>query len=315
MKKWLCIYIFIFTTSFLFAQSLQDLAKQAGDENEKGNYRRAIELYTDVIAAEPTNGKWYFYRGQDFSMLNDYKSADADYSKAIALTPQYFDAYLSRAILHQTFNEPEKSINDFNQALRYVKDEAMKSFIYNNRGNSKIHRRDLQGAYNDFLRAYSIDNQSVTTLDNLGKVLNQMSRGDEALIFFKKILELDTKNVSAQSDVAYTLLNLNRFAESIAEYDLVLIKNPNSPLALSNRGLAKMNLLDYSGALDDANRSIEMYPQNPYAFRNRGMIHISMNKTTEGCADFKQSLNLGFSKMYDSEVEEFYKHYCSSTKF
>ena len=297
------------------AQSLMDLAKSAGDENGRGNYLKAIELYTNIIAAEPNESKWYYYRGQDYNMLNEFKKAEADYNKALQLTPQYFDVFLSRAILYYSLNEPEKSINDYNQCLRYLKDEKMKVFIYNNRGNAKALRKDLQGAYNDFAKAYSIDSQSITTIDNLGKMLNRMERGDEALFYFNKMIAIDSTNLSAHSDLAYTLLNLHRFQESIDQYNLVLTKNPNSPLALSNRGLAKMNLLDFTGALDDANRSILLYPENAYAFRNRGMINVGMDKNTEGCADFKQALNLGFTEKYDSEVEEFYKHHCSATKF
>jgi tetratricopeptide (TPR) repeat protein len=315
MSKALYTTVFLLLSTCLAAQSLLDLVKKASDENTKGNFLQAIEIYNDVIAADPNTGKWYFYRGQDFSILNDFKRAEADYTKAIQLTPQYVDAYLSRAILYYTLNEPERSINDYNQALRYLKDQDMRGFIYNNRGNAKALRKDLQAAYSDFEKAYDLDLKSITALDNLGKILNRMNRGEEALFYFKKITELDSNNVSAHGDIAYTLLNLNRFQESIEQYNLVLAKTPNSPLALSNRGLAKMNLLDYEGALDDANQSILVYPQNAYAFRNRGMIYLTMSKNTEGCRDFKQALNLGFSKKYDNEVEEFYRHYCSASKF
>ena len=52
-----------------------------------------------------------------------------------------------------------------------------------------------------------------------------------------------------------------------------------------------------------------------FAFRNRGMINVGMDKNTEGCTDFKPALNLGFTEKHDSEVEGFYKHHCSATKF
>lgn len=316
MEKWL-VQVLLFSLSFmsLRAQSIQDLANAAGEENAKGNYLKAIELYSLIIAADPTNSRWYYYRGQDFNMISDNKGAESDYSRAIALDPQYYDAYLSRAILYYSLDQAEKSINDYNQALRYLPDEKMRVFIYNNRGNAKVLRKDFDGAYKDFLKAYTIEPESITTLDNMGKILNRLERGDEALFYFRKMLELDSTNLSAHSDLGYTFLNLQRFHESIEQYNKVLIKNPNSPLALSNRGLAKMNLSDFIGALDDANRAIQLYPQSAYAFRNRGLIHVAMSKRAEGCADFKQALQSGFTHKYDSEVEELYKHYCSTTKF
>jgi tetratricopeptide (TPR) repeat protein len=314
-KKTQIFLITLLSTWYLQAQSVTNMANEAGEESNKGNYLKAIQLYNQIVAVEPDVAKWYFYRGQSHSLIQEYKQAEADYSKSIELAPQYADAYLSRAILYYTVNQSERSINDYNQALRYLKDDNLKAFIYNNRGYSKMQRKDIEGSYQDFMKAYQIDKNSVTTLDNLGKVLNQMDRGDEALVYFKKMTELDTNNLSAYSDIAYTLLNLSRFEESIEQYNMILIQNPNSPLALTNRGLAKMNLRDYAGAIDDANRSLQLYPQNAYAFRNRGMIYMAMGKNTEGCHDFKQALNLGFSQKYDNEVEEFFKHSCTSSKF
>jgi tetratricopeptide (TPR) repeat protein len=315
MKKTIHTYLFLLLSVYVSAQSITDMGKEANTENSKGNYLKAIEIYSNIIAAEPNTGKWFLYRGQGYSIVNDNKKAESDYSKAIELTPQYSDAYISRAILYFSINQPERSINDYNHAQRFLKDESMLGFIYNNRGNAKSMREDYEGALTDFQKAYKLDTSSITALDNIGKVLNMMNRGEEALVYFSKISELDSNNLSVHGDIAFTLLNLRRFQESINQYNLVLTKTPNSPLALSNRGLAKMNIQDYEGALEDANRSILIYPENAYAYRNRGMIFISMTKTKEGCADLKQALKLDFTKKYDSEVEDSYKYHCSASKF
>jgi tetratricopeptide (TPR) repeat protein len=315
MKKTIYTTVCLLFTFCLSAQSITDLAKDASDENTKGNYLKAIELYSNIIATEPNTGKWYLYRGQSYSIINDNKKAESDYSRAIELTSQYVDAYISRAILYFSINQPERSINDYNQAQRFLKDESMRGFIHNNRGNAKSMREDYEGALVDFQKAYKLDTASITALDNIGKVLNQMNKGEEALSYFNKISQLDSNNLSVHGDIAFTLLNLRRFEESINQYNLVLTKTPNSPLALSNRGLAKMNIQDYEGALEDANRSILIYPENAYAYRNRGMIYISMTKSKEGCADLKQALKLDFTRKYDSEVEDSYKYHCSASKF
>ena len=117
-------------------------------------------------------------------MVGDFKHAEQDYNKAIQLMPNYFDAYISRAILYFNMNDAEKSINDYNQALRYCTQTNMKAFIWNNRGNAKMLRKDNIGAYDDFKKALELDDNSPTTLSNLGNVLNILNRGEEALTFF-----------------------------------------------------------------------------------------------------------------------------------
>ena len=106
----------------LFAQkkeAILPLLKQAGIESSKNNYLKSIQLYNQIIAIEPDEAKYYFYRGQAHMMIHEGEKALADYNKSLSLTPQFFDAYLSRAILFFNLNEPEKSVNDYNMALRY----------------------------------------------------------------------------------------------------------------------------------------------------------------------------------------------------
>jgi tetratricopeptide (TPR) repeat protein len=290
--------------------TIDSLARAAGLDNAQGNYLSAIQTYNRIIALDPENGKWYLNRGQDYAMLRNFKRAEADYSEAIRRQPKLFDAYLSRAILYFSLEEHEKSINDYNHALRNTTDLGMQVFVLNNRGNAKAGRTDLKGAHADFLRAHALDSFSVVTLNNLGKTLNLMGRGDEALYYFRKLLTFDSSDIAARSEIGYTLLSLHRFEESIAEYDVILASDPNQPLALSNRSIAKLNLSDFSGALTDASQSILLMPDNAYAFRNRALIFISIEKNTEGCADLEKSLELGFSRKYDTEVETLYKQHC-----
>ena len=48
-------------------------------------------------------------------------------------------------------------------------------------------------------------------------------------------------------------------------------------------------------------------------FKWEGFLFLTKN--TEGFANFKEALNLGFIQKYNTEAEEFYKHYCYTTKF
>jgi tetratricopeptide (TPR) repeat protein len=286
------------------------LLKQAGIESNKSNYLKAIQLYNQIIAIQPEEPKYYFYRGQAYMMIHEGDKALADYNKTLALTPQYFDAYLSRAILYFNINEPEKSINDYNMALRYCPDTMMRIFVYNNRGNAKAMRSDLQGAYIDYLEAYRLDGNFVATLSNVSNILNRMNRGSEALMFLKRILEIDPSNTSIRADMGYAYMNMNQYKEAVEQYNMVLAIEPNEPISLSNRGLAKFNLQEYDAALADMNRSLELLPQSAYSHRNRGMILMTMGDKDAGCNDFAKALKYGFTEKYDDEVAKLFRYHC-----
>lgn len=307
-----CLFIaFIFEGYAQKNDSLiADLSAKAGEANGQGSYLTALRFYDELIALDPNNGKWFFYRGQDYSMLNNYKKAEADYAQAIALTPQYFDAYVARAVTYFGLGEIENAINDYNNALRYASDDAMRVFILNNRGNAKSVRGDFDGAYSDFFKAFQLDTNAVITLENLGRSLNALDRSEEAAFFIEKSLAINPSNFAAQQDLAYTYLSLRKFEASVNQYNVVLTSVPNSTLALANRALAHFNMGNNTAAFTDINRSIELNADNAYSYRNRGMINISLGRISDGCTDYQKALDLGFSEKFDSEVQEFYNYYC-----
>jgi tetratricopeptide (TPR) repeat protein len=299
--------------NMLFAQKKEavfPLLKQAGIESNKSNYLKSIQLYNQIIAIEPNEAKYFFYRGQAHMMIHEGEKALADYNKSLSLSPQFFDAYLSRAILFFNMNEPEQSVNDYNMALRYCPDTMMRIFVYNNRGNAKAMRNDLQGAYIDYLEAYRLDGNFIATLSNVSNILNRMNRGSEALMFLKRILELDPTNTSIRADMGYAYMNMNQYKESVEQYNMVLAVEPNEAISLSNRGLAKFNLQEYDAALVDMNRSLELLSQNAYAYRNRGMLLMTMGDKEAGCNDFAKALRYGFTEKYDDEVAKLFRYHC-----
>ncbi len=316
MKKIVFTLFYLSFCTFAQAQkndSVPNTAEQlnaASTAVNERNYLRAIRTYEKILQREPKNAQVWFYRGQAHFMVNDSKNALADYNRALELQPQLFDALLSRAILYYNLEQPERAINDYNLALRYCADSTtMRAFLLNNRGNAQMQRLDYAAAYNDFVAAFKIDNQVTQTMSNLALALNALGRSEEALVFFQRLAATDSSAVN-WAQLGYTYAKLNQYEKAIEQYDRALTLQPDEAFALNNRGLAKLNLKDYAGALADVNYCLSLYPNNAYAYRNRGMIYISMQRTADGCADFRQALQLNYSQKYDSEVTEFFQHYC-----
>lgn len=292
------------------------LVQQASQAGGQGNHLTAIRLYEQVIIKSVDNqsytAKIYLYRGQHYAMINDFKKAVNDYSRALELDQTLFDAYLSRAILYQSLDEPEKAINDYNRAIRFSDSSAtMLSFLLDNRGNAKMARGDYESAYTDFVKATQFVPDNTQLMTHLAQSLNELQRHEEALEIFKTIARIEENSPLNYLHIGFTLSQMRHYREAIVAYDRALTLQPNDANALNNRGLARFNLLDLEGALSDINRSIELYPTSSYAFRNRGLVNISLRQTAQGCADLKQAIKLAHVTNPNSEVEVFYAHYCT----
>ena len=316
--KTIVLFLILLTliTTLTAAQTPDSLLNAAATENANGYYLKAIRIYDKLIALKGDSAKYFFLRGQDQSIIKNNKAALADYSKALEINNQYFDAYISRGILYYSITEPEKSINDYNTALRYIQsNESLKGFIYNNRGAAKAMRKDLQGAYADYLEAYKLDNTSTAALENLGNVLILMDRGEEAMIFLRQLITFSPNHINARNQLGYTELKLNHFEEAVNQFDEALKLDPNQAMTLNNRSLAKFNLLDYTAALDDVNKAIELSPQNAYSFRNRALIRFAAASPESGCADLLIAVRLGYIEKYGKDARDLYNQNCGEAKF
>ncbi|MFM2269469.1 MAG: hypothetical protein RL757_2910 [Bacteroidota bacterium] len=315
---------FVFSLVFYFNVShgviaqplslLDSLVKQASEANAQQNYLTAIRNYDQIIAQlgeNETAAKFYFYRGQNRTFLDQNDRARTDYDRALALQPRYFDAFLARAVLFMNTDEPENAINDFNMAIRYSDSSAtILSFLLNNRGLAKRNRADFEGAIRDFRQAAIYVSTNQSTRENLAAVLLETNQTAAAIEIYEKLLAETPNSANLQMLLGMAHAQNKEFDKAISAYTQALELQPNQPAALNNRGLAHFNMHNYSAALTDINHSIDLYPNDPYAFRNRGMIRVALRQRSAGCEDFQKAIELGFSKRYDLEVAQFIKKYC-----
>ena len=84
---------------------------------DKGKYDDAIADYTKAIALDPNFALAYTNRGLAYAKKGDVDRAIADYDKAIALDPNFVLAYFNRGVVYYEKGNKEQTIADFRKAL------------------------------------------------------------------------------------------------------------------------------------------------------------------------------------------------------
>ena len=125
----------------------------ACDKVSSKNYRGAIADYSKAIALDPNFGYAYNNRGFCKHQLKDYKGAIADYSIAIKFRPNTADAYNNRGSSKDEIKDYRGAIADYSKAIELKPDNAD---AYYNRGNSKILLKDYNGAIIDYSKAIEL---------------------------------------------------------------------------------------------------------------------------------------------------------------
>ncbi len=130
---------------------------------------RAIKLYPKR-AAIPYNN-----RGLAYDKKGELSLAIADYNSAIAISPEFTDAYINRGIVYGESSLFEKAIDDFSRAIEI---DAKSSKAYMNRGAAYLATGDPASALSDLKRGVAIDPGDARGLFNLG--LAYLNSGDRA---------------------------------------------------------------------------------------------------------------------------------------
>lgn len=95
-----------------------DWLKTGYEAFDDKKWDEALNAFDKVIKINPQNMEAYFYRGNIYDELGDYKKAIVNYNRAIMLNPIYIDAYLYRGFAYNNLGQLKKAMADIKKAAK-----------------------------------------------------------------------------------------------------------------------------------------------------------------------------------------------------
>lgn len=92
---------------------------------ELGDYRRAIEDFTQAIALQPQNAEAYYNRGAAYGNSGKHRQAIEDFDRAIKLSPQDVSIYVMRGFAHSALGQHDRAVGDIEQAIEVCESEGL----------------------------------------------------------------------------------------------------------------------------------------------------------------------------------------------
>jgi protein O-mannosyl-transferase len=128
--------------------------------------------------------------------------------------------------------------------------------------------------------------------NNLGTVLLQKGRVDEAIGDFRKSLELKANHADAQANLGSALLQKGEVDQAITEYDKVLAIKPANALVHYDLG----NALLLKGRVDEAiahyRKALEINPNYAGVYNNLGIILFQKAEVDQAIASYQKALEI-----------------------
>jgi tetratricopeptide (TPR) repeat protein len=218
-----------------------------------------------------------------------WEEAVQQFSRIIAIFPQFAPAHVYRGLLVQEMGMPDKALKDFEHAITLNPNYGM---AYYGRGWVRHIKGDFEGELTDAMHGLELDSSNQGAYyRRIGSALAGLQRYVEAIDYYNKAIKLHN------GQDAGTILNrglaheaLNKLDEAIQDYSLCLELSPNWNWALVYRAKIYITKKEYKSAFADCDQAIKHGRYYISAYLYRGIASQNLGKLDEARQDYNKVL-------------------------
>ena len=177
-------------------------------------WKNSLALYNDMLSAGEVPIA-YGNRGLIYQNEGDLEKAESDFNKAIALSPNYKEAFTNRGNLNLALKKYDKALNDFNRVIQLEQTNAK---AYYNRGVLYYTTGDYDKASADFFETIKIDPNIAEAHINIANIYAVNSKFNDALAEYSNAISLNPSLAIAYNNRALVYIKLNRIGEACNDF-------------------------------------------------------------------------------------------------
>lgn len=266
-----------------------------------GQYREAIFFANKTIEKYPDFSEAYEYRGIARYILLEIDDAYADLTRAIELDPGNHKAFASRSNLNAYKEKNEEALSDCEKAIQL---EPANLNYKNQEAELYMIRKDYEKCISSTSYVLNFLPADYTALWFKANALAGLKRHKEAVEVFTIILNNFMHTEGLYNNIAFSQIYTNEWKEAKKNFQAAIRLNPAWAYPWDNLGYVYYLEKNYDEALKLINKSILLDPSNSWAYKSRAIVYLATGKRTEAKSDLLRANELGYSRIYDEEVNE-----------
>ncbi len=232
------------------AEAMYLLAMLAFDA---GHLAESIDCLGTALNIDPANPVFWAGLGELFVAQNRYQDAISCYEKAVALKPDYVEAYYDM-------------------------------------GNSLYHLKDLGAAVYNYQKALQLKPQLVEAYFNIANIYMDQRNYEKAISLFRQALMIKPQYVEACFNMAIAYAELGRPQDAMASYQQAIGIKPNMGTAHFNLGILYQEQKQFDLAIESYQNALKCRPDFTEAYNNLGLVYHEQGRMQEAMKWYRKAL-------------------------
>ncbi len=229
------IVIFVLAGFVCAGAQVQDNFEAGVKAMRSGDYPRAKDLLTKVIAVDAKYAPAYYNRAIVFYSMSQLPEAGKDLDQCIAIKPKYADAYNLRGLVSAGMGEYTKALSSFNKAIEL---DPKFGEAYINRGGLLAAMSRLDSALTDFNKAEKLVPNNPELYRERGKVHHMKKNYDKAVKDYTKAIAKGIRNTEIYQIRGNSNYLAGNTEDAISDFSVCVKADSENVTALNNRALA-----------------------------------------------------------------------------
>ena len=253
----------------------------------EGKYPRALQEIKHAIDLDEQIPTALVIRGEIEMSTGDYHEAISSFKQAIKTDPNNIAVMSLLSRTYALLKNKEKTLLYANKAVKISPTLAN----YNNLGTTYT----LLGLYDEamlnFKKVLEINPRSATAYYNLGHIYIKRKDYEEGINFYQKAVEQKPDYLEAYYNLGITYEALNKPLKATEYYQKALALDPQNMLAHFGLGNAFLKSNQAESALLEYKEAINLNPEHIPSYANMGTVQMQLGMFNQGRATFEAILS------------------------
>ena len=262
-------------------------------QNDIKDYSGAKNSLIKARALWTGEPKVHFELGYAFEKTNSIDSAINQYNQVLQLNNTYSSAYKQLGHIYYNKSDHQTALTNFLKYEETVKNPINDYLYWYRKGYVQNVLKQYEAAKVSLTKSLEFKSDYFNTYLELGFSSKNLKLDDDAIVYYKKAIELDPKSHIPYNGIGEVYRdNKKDMNEAINWYKQTLAINPDERKANFGMGYCMNNLTNYSEAITYLQKAIRQEPIYTAAYVELGYSQYKTGDNSAALESFNKALSL-----------------------